>query len=254
MEKIAEKKPSKKQEKIIKEFKNKFQGLMASRSFENYNFRLKQLLSKNIKITSKAKYKQFKAVLSKLKEIGIELKIKLPKYTKKGNTSERNIIEKYISPEQLTEILQQVPNTPKGGELARAIKISYYSGLRLAEVLKLKKSDIVMTDRIRINVFQGKGNKYRAAYLPKDKKDLIDGFIKFSLSEAYVKTTIARISEKINFKFSFHSFRHSYASNTLKAGGNIYFLQRRLGHSNITTTSIYLHCIDETEELEKLGF
>ena len=39
----------------------------------------------------------------------------------------------------------------------------------------------------------------------------------------------------------FHDLRHSFASNFVMAGGNIYNLQRMLGHSSVTMTERYSH-------------
>lgn len=42
----------------------------------------------------------------------------------------------------------------------------------------------------------------------------------------------------------FHDLRHTYASHFVMSGGDIYVLQKLLGHSNIETTMIYAH-LDE---------
>lgn len=39
----------------------------------------------------------------------------------------------------------------------------------------------------------------------------------------------------------FHDLRHSFASNFVLAGGNIYDLQKMLGHSLVTMTERYSH-------------
>ena len=38
-----------------------------------------------------------------------------------------------------------------------------------------------------------------------------------------------------------HTLRHSMATMYVRGGGNIYALQQILGHTSITTTSIYIH-------------
>ena len=40
---------------------------------------------------------------------------------------------------------------------------------------------------------------------------------------------------------SFHSLRHSFASNFIKAGGDPFVLKSMMGHSSLNTTSIYIH-------------
>ena len=54
------------------------------------------------------------------------------------------------------------------------------------------------------------------------------------MREALKKT---RIAKKVNL----HSLRHSYATHLLEEGVNIVTLKELLGHSEITTTMIYLH-------------
>lgn len=44
-----------------------------------------------------------------------------------------------------------------------------------------------------------------------------------------------------------HDGRHSYASHALQAGHSLAAVRDALGHSNISTTSIYLHAIDRPD-------
>ena len=49
------------------------------------------------------------------------------------------------------------------------------------------------------------------------------------------------------FTFRFHDLRHKFAVDYLRRGGNIYDLQRILGHSSIKTTELYLDHLDPME-------
>lgn len=40
-----------------------------------------------------------------------------------------------------------------------------------------------------------------------------------------------------------HTFRHTFATEFLRRGGNVYALKAILGHSSVTTTEIYLHLV-----------
>jgi integrase len=50
---------------------------------------------------------------------------------------------------------------------------------------------------------------------------------------------------QIDKRITAHSFRHGFATSYLLAGGNLRELQDRLGHDNIETTMIYLHCLPQ---------
>lgn len=238
---------------IMQKFEKSYRSLIAERTMVTYKKRLSEILEDNISVTGKSKYLQYKAVIHKLNEIGIDLNVKLPKYCKRGDTIKQNIIDKYVSPEQLEIILDAANDTEKGKELRLAMQLSYYSGLRMEEVLSLRKSDIVLNGHIGLTV-SGKGSKSRKVYLPKEKLSLVENFKGFTINESYVTKSVEIISERTGIKFSFHSLRHSFASNFVRNGGNIVLLQKLMGHSKMTTTAVYLHCVDDTAQLREMGF
>jgi integrase len=50
---------------------------------------------------------------------------------------------------------------------------------------------------------------------------------------------------QINPKISFHDLRHTFASQFMMKGGNLYTLQKILGHSDITMTQRYAHLCED---------
>ncbi len=234
-------------------FNAEYRHQLSPQTIKEYSNIIQLINNNKLQVKSISRYKQVKSVLKKCHDIGVQLDYNLKTWTKRGDGIHRNIIDKYVSPSQLQVILQAAPGTRKGKELRQAIRISYYSGLRLQEVLDLKPHNIVVNNHIRLQV-TGKGQKYRKAYLPGEKLNLIKDFQGFSINYNYVKESIRRIRIKTGVNFSFHSLRHSYATNLLNKGAALPLLQKLLGHSNLSTTSIYLHCVDEDRQLSKLGF
>ncbi|MCG7852112.1 MAG: tyrosine-type recombinase/integrase, partial [Methanosarcinaceae archaeon] len=140
----------------------------------------------------------------------------------------------------------------------QAILMTIYSGgLRLGEAINLKISD-VDSQRMMIRVCQGKGNKdrytllgkrtleilrtYWKAYRPKDwlfpstrpDEPIGPSSVQKAFHEALIKTRIKK-------KASVHTLRHSFATHLLEEGTEIPYIQNLLGHSDLRTTSIYLH-------------
>ena len=46
----------------------------------------------------------------------------------------------------------------------------------------------------------------------------------------------------------FHGFRHSFASLLLENGVDIYTIKDLMGHTNVRTTQIYTHIVNEQKE------
>lgn len=53
---------------------------------------------------------------------------------------------------------------------------------------------------------------------------------------------------------SFHSLRHSFATNFIKAGGDSFTLKSMLGHSSINTTAIYIHMGRDFNNLKGVNY
>ena len=47
---------------------------------------------------------------------------------------------------------------------------------------------------------------------------------------------------------SFHCFRHSFATNQLTEGTDLYIISKMMGHTDIRTTQIYTKVVDPKKE------
>ena len=150
------------------------------------------------------------------------------------------------------------------------IILAYGSGLRISEVASLKVSDILSKEH-KIHII-GKGNKERYAPLPDftlkllrlywiQNKDKINNDYLFpginkprknkSISDFTIKEAFQKIKNNNNLdkSITFHTLRHSYATEFIKSGGDIWELKNILGHSSINTTSIYLHMAENFKDV-----
>lgn len=142
------------------------------------------------------------------------------------------------------------------------LSILYGCGLRISELLNLKVQDID-GERSTFKIRLGKGNKDRFVVIPPSLLEQLrrywchehprdwlfpTGFrgnyaISTSTLRKKLKTTVQMAG--INKRCSPHSFRHAYATHQLEAGMPLHQLQHQLGHSNVKTTSRYLHWLPE---------
>ena len=157
-----------------------------------------------------------------------------------------------LSEEEIIKILKQITNLKH----TCIIYLIYSSGLRLTEVVHLKISDID-SDRMLINIREGKGRKDRITILAKETLELLRKYFKnfkpkFWLFERYKEKQMNPRNIQKVFKNSLkrsgclkdcsvHSLRHSFATHLLKKGEDTRTIQRLLGHKNIKTTEIYTH-------------
>ena len=163
------------------------------------------------------------------------------------------ILPKVVAKEDILKIINSIKN--KKHKLI--VSLLYSSGLRLSEVINLKRKDIE-TSRNVILVKQGKGKKDRITILSKNvKNQLVDYLIetKFNSellfegrnSKKYSSKSIQKIVESsakevgIKQHITPHMLRHSFATHLLEDGVDIRYIQKLLGHSNLETTTIYTH-------------
>lgn len=141
----------------------------------------------------------------------------------------------------------------------------YSSGLRVSEVINLRISDI-MSKEMKIRVRNGKRNKERYTLLSKNNLELLRKYwLKFGnknyspddylfisrktgkqLTSRGVQCAMEKIAVKagITTNPTPHTLRHSFATHLMNDGVDLVIIQALMGHSNIKTTSIYLHVRD----------
>jgi integrase/recombinase XerD len=165
---------------------------------------------------------------------------------------------------EIETLLAAIPLGESEGHRNRAmIEMLYSSGLRVSELVELKKSQI-FTEVGFLKVV-GKGNKERLVpvgraalhYLKLYDEHVRSQQVPAKGQEEFVflnrrgqkltRVMVFLIIKKtavqagIQKNISPHTFRHSFATHLIEGGADLRAVQEMLGHESITTTEIYTH-------------
>ena len=165
---------------------------------------------------------------------------------------------------EIETLLAAIPLGESEGHRNRAmIEMLYSSGLRVSELVELKKSQ-VFADVGFLKVV-GKGNKERLVPVGRAALHylkLYDEHVRTQqvpakgqeefvflnrrgqkLTRVMVFLIIKKTAEKAGIQKSIspHTFRHSFATHLIEGGADLRAVQEMLGHESITTTEIYTH-------------
>ena len=128
-------------------------------------------------------------------------------------------------------------------------ELSLGSGLRRAEVLGLTWEDIHFPERT-LQIL-GKGSKIRIVHFTESAAKALEalpkspGLIFDILPNTWFKLLRKTAKQlKLPERIHPHCLRHAYALHCIRSGIDVMNLQRALGHSNLATTAVYLHCSD----------
>ncbi|HKL23427.1 MAG TPA: site-specific tyrosine recombinase/integron integrase [Candidatus Nanoarchaeia archaeon] len=136
------------------------------------------------------------------------------------------------------------------------LELLYATGLRVEELVNLKKNDINFGNKY-LKV-KGKGNKERSVpitdialkklnkYLKRRKYENERIFLSKNgnpLSQRDIRRILKKLIKKmaLDKNITPHTIRHSFATHLLERGADLRLVQELLGHSSISTTQIYTH-------------
>ncbi|HDR4706065.1 tyrosine-type recombinase/integrase [Bacillus sp. S70] len=152
------------------------------------------------------------------------------------------------------------------------IMLMYEGGLRIGEVLSLRLEDIVTWDNqicltprdVNENGAYIKLRKARTIHVSKELMTLYTEYLVYEYSEEIehdyvfislkknfygiplkyqsVLDLIRRITKRTGIKFTPHVLRHTHATELIRNGWDVAYVQKRLGHANVQTTlNTYVH-------------
>ena len=161
----------------------------------------------------------------------------------------------YLTVEELNKLAATPCDYPM---LKKAAFFSALTGLRHSDIRKMTWKELsVEGDHYRINFTQRKtgGVEYmpisEQAYLICGEPAEPDRLVFEGLQDpSWINRPMKKWIEAAGIKkhITFHCFRHSYATNQLTEGTDLYTVSKMLGHTNIRTTQIYAKVVDSKKE------
>lgn len=133
------------------------------------------------------------------------------------------------------------------------------SGLRLDEVASLRVENLHLQEGYAI--VDGKGNKQRSVPLGMQGRKALAGYLRRRpapyptdtglvflrsngnpISQTTVKNLFRKLKKKLGIpRLHAHLLRHTFATNYLENGGDLYTLQQILGHTSLEMVRRYVH-------------
>jgi site-specific recombinase XerD len=161
-----------------------------------------------------------------------------------------------LSEAHVRALLGWKPANAAGTRLHCLICLLLDTGLRISEAISLTKEDVDFENLV-LKV-RGKGMKHRLVPFSRELRRLLWRHVQRTDHLIYATRNKTRLSSRdvlrdmkkiggqlgiIGVRLSPHTLRHTFAVSYLRAGGNLFYLSRILGHSSIETTQRYLQSL-----------
>ncbi len=179
----------------------------------------------------------------------------------------RQSLPSFLSVGEVDRLLAQPDlSTPLGIRDKALIELLYSSGLRVSELLNLRAGDIHM--EVGCLRCIGKGDKERQVPVGRVALEAVQTYLRDARPVLLGKKSSAFLflnrrggqMSRFGFwqrlaaygrmaglraKLSPHKLRHSFATHLLERGADLRSVQMMLGHSDISTTQIYTHVVQD---------
>jgi integrase/recombinase XerD len=179
----------------------------------------------------------------------------------------RQSLPYFLSVEEVERLLAQPDTSSAIGLRDKAIiELMYSTGIRVSELAGIRVGDLQLDAGCLRCI--GKGNKERLvpvgkkalavveAYMKKSRPDLLKDNASANLflnqrgrpmDRVMIWKMMGRYGRKAALRKPLkpHTLRHSFATHLLDRGADLRSVQMMLGHSDISTTQIYTHVVEE---------
>lgn len=176
-------------------------------------------------------------------------------------------LPEFLSVDEVERLLQQPDLTNIVGIRDRAmIELMYSTGIRVSELCGIRTADLKVDPGCLRCI--GKGNRERLVPVGREAIEAVQRYLAESRSELLRKNVspflfvnqrgkpmnriafwslLGTYGRKAGLRKSLkpHMLRHSFATHLLDRGADLRSVQMMLGHSDISTTQIYTHVVEE---------
>jgi integrase/recombinase XerD len=179
----------------------------------------------------------------------------------------RQSLPYFLSVEEVERLLAQPDTSSAIGLRDKAIiELMYSTGIRVSELAGIRVGDLQLEAGCLRCI--GKGNKERLVPVGKKALAVVEAYMKKSRPEllkdnasanlflnqrgrpmdrVMIWKMMGRYGRKAALRKPLkpHTLRHSFATHLLDRGADLRSVQMMLGHSDISTTQIYTHVVEE---------
>ena len=157
----------------------------------------------------------------------------------------------YLTNEELSKLVDYVKISDLSVENKLIIMLLIDTGIRRNELIHVELDNINFSNN-SILLTCTKTKSDRVVYFKNYTKLLLLEYIQFDRKYLFNRTVngVSALFQSINKDLKFknlspHVLRHTFATNCLNSGMPLPYLQNIMGHSDIKTTAIYIHCMDD---------
>lgn len=146
-------------------------------------------------------------------------------------------LPKAVRKEEWEKLIKTIPSKDRSSIVA--FLLAYGSGMRISEVLRCKVEHFREDGSLFIP--ESKYGVERIVPQPKGWRAIFFHELPIKIGARALQKRFKKYKEKagLNPQYSFHSLRHGFATRLIESGVPINQVQLALGHSNVSTTSIY---------------
>ena len=183
---------------------------------------------------------------------------------------------KVLSHDQITRLLRVTDkSTPKGERNHTIILLFYDTGIRVSELVNIRIDDIDLQhnfikvlgkgQKVRSVPFSNETRKHVSRYLSNSRTQICQVDSPFLFPTYYgqhisincVQQLLRRLAHRADLngiKCSPHILRHTFATESVANGANVFVLKEIMGHSSLITTMKYTHLQPHDLRIHHAGF